>query len=213
MMLKSNLPLTATLTASAFLGFLGCSRTSGPLPLTSLTSSSETAAPAPAAAPASAYNSNVAAQTSYANGAATTSQASYPSQGTYDVRTGDMRTNEPYVTGQSIPNCAQPGGYASSALPAGYASSAQTVYYEDPAYTRRYNVRTVRVVEHRPVYEERTVVRRGRSKGKSIAIVAGTAGVGAAIGAIAGGGKGAAIGAIAGGAGGFTYDRLTHNRR
>ncbi len=50
----------------------------------------------------------------------------------------------------------------------------------------------------------------GRSKAHSAEIVAGSAGVGAAIGAIAGGGKGAAIGALAGGAGGFAYDRLTH---
>jgi hypothetical protein len=62
------------------------------------------------------------------------------------------------------------------------------------------------------VYEERRVVRRGRSTGKSVAIVAGSAGVGAAIGALAGGGKGAGIGALAGGGGGFIYDRLTHNR-
>ena len=54
---------------------------------------------------------------------------------------------------------------------------------------------------------------RGRSKGKSVAIVAGSAGVGAAIGAIAGGGKGAGIGALAGGGAGFIYDRLTHNHR
>ena len=51
-----------------------------------------------------------------------------------------------------------------------------------------------------------------RSTAKSVAIVAGSAGVGAAIGGIAGGGKGAGIGALAGGAGGFIYDRLTHNR-
>jgi hypothetical protein len=57
-----------------------------------------------------------------------------------------------------------------------------------------------------------TARRRGRSTGKSVAIVGGSAGVGAAIGAIAGGGKGAGIGALAGGTGGFIYDRLTHNR-
>jgi len=90
----------------------------------------------------------------------------------------------------------------------------------------RYGVRTVRqpvvqyqpvavsapVVEDRVVYRERGRVSHKRSRGKSIAIVAGSAGVGAAIGGIAGGGKGAAIGALAGGGGGFVYDRLTHNR-
>jgi hypothetical protein len=50
---------------------------------------------------------------------------------------------------------------------------------------------------------------QGRSLGKSAAIVAGSAGAGAAIGAVAGGGKGAAIGAMSGGTAGFVYDRMT----
>jgi hypothetical protein len=50
---------------------------------------------------------------------------------------------------------------------------------------------------------------QGRSFGKSAAIVAGSAGAGAAIGAVAGGGKGAAIGALSGGTAGFVYDRIT----
>ncbi|MGH9524417.1 MAG: hypothetical protein ACRD3E_17980 [Terriglobales bacterium] len=51
-----------------------------------------------------------------------------------------------------------------------------------------------------------------RSTEKSALIVAGSAGTGAAIGAIAGGGKGAGIGALAGGAAGFIYDRMTANK-
>jgi hypothetical protein len=55
-------------------------------------------------------------------------------------------------------------------------------------------------------------IRHHRSTDKSALIVAGSAGTGAAIGAIAGGGKGAAIGAISGGAAGFIYDRMTANK-
>jgi hypothetical protein len=51
-----------------------------------------------------------------------------------------------------------------------------------------------------------------RSTEKSALIVAGSAGTGAAIGAIAGGGKGAGIGALAGGAAGLIYDRMTVNK-
>jgi hypothetical protein len=69
------------------------------------------------------------------------------------------------------------------------------------------NTEVVRDENGEPIVNER------RSTGKSVAIVAGSAGAGAAIGALAGGGKGAAIGAISGGAAGFIYDRMTANKK
>ena len=89
--------------------------------------------------------------------------------------------------------------------------------YVQPVRTRYRTYDRPRVVRQ-VVYDEapdRVVVerqRRKRSTGKSVAIVAGSAGAGAAIGALAGGGKGAALGALTGGTAGFIYDRLTHNK-
>lgn len=54
--------------------------------------------------------------------------------------------------------------------------------------------------------------RRGRSPGASAAIIAGSAGAGAAIGAVSGGGKGAAIGAVIGGVSGLIIDQTTKHR-
>ena len=94
----------------------------------------------------------------------------------------------------------------------------QAYYQADDRYYAG-SRRPVRVVHQyvsapAPVVErEYYVDRRGhrRSTKKSVAIVAGSAAGGAAIGALAGGGKGAGIGALAGGGAGFIYDRLTHN--
>jgi hypothetical protein len=99
-------------------------------------------------------------------------------------------------------NCAEPVYTNAAYAPAEYSA---------PRY-RTYN--RPRVVRTRYVEERDSVVRsrRGRSTGKSVAIVAGSAAAGAGIGALAGGGKGAAIGALSGGAAGFLFDRLTHNR-
>ena len=70
----------------------------------------------------------------------------------------------------------------------------------------------VQTVRTEPVRVETVEQPQSRSKKASAAIIGGSAGAGAAIGAIAGGGKGAGIGAIAGGVGGLIYDQVTRDK-
>jgi hypothetical protein len=55
--------------------------------------------------------------------------------------------------------------------------------------------------------------KKKRSLEKEVLIVGGSAGAGAAIGAVAGGGKGAGIGALSGGVAGLVYDLATKNKK
>ena len=60
----------------------------------------------------------------------------------------------------------------------------------------------------RPVYE----TEKKRTWQKEALIIGGSAGAGAAIGAVAGGGKGAGVGALSGGIAGLVYDLATRNK-
>ncbi|MBC8165090.1 MAG: hypothetical protein H7Y20_04355 [Bryobacteraceae bacterium] len=116
-------------------------------------------------------------------------------------------------------------GQATRDQPVAYRSAAfvpdATSYRTDsrpqviPYANTATNTATNTVVARRRMVEDREQVvvrRKGRSVAKSALIVGGSAGAGAAIGALAGGGKGAAIGAVSGGTAGFIYDRITRKR-
>ena len=115
------------------------------------------------------------------------------------------------------PDVAQDGNQGVTLQPPAAAASSSAIQSASSSQSRP-------ALAHRASYAPRsgaTTVARGysgepvrhqRSTGKSVAIVAGSAGAGAAIGTLAGGGKGAAIGAASGGVAGFIYDRMTHNK-
>jgi hypothetical protein len=87
----------------------------------------------------------------------------------------------------------------------------------DPSIKREQFVSRPVDIERRSVANEpvrsSTPTRKTRSTKDEILIVGGSAGGGAAIGALAGGKKGAAIGALSGGIAGLVYDLATRNKR
>jgi hypothetical protein len=95
----------------------------------------------------------------------------------------------------------------------GTSSTYSTRSRAASTYRAAYNPKRPSVQQSYVAREERGHVVRHRSKKKSLAIIAGSAALGAAIGGIAGGGEGAGIGALTGGAAGFIYDRLTHRHQ
>jgi hypothetical protein len=135
--------------------------------------------------------------------------AAAPATASYNAPLGNPEPvsrdpNAPVVYGPSpFGSDAVTGAPAPAPAPA-YSASMAPAYAPAPVPYRRY-YRDSRG-------RRRYVVVRRRPFSHSAAIVGGSAGAGALIGALAGGGKGAAIGALAGGGGGLVYDRLTHKK-
>jgi hypothetical protein len=86
---------------------------------------------------------------------------------------------------------------------------ARTRFVEEPRTVVQ--PRTVVVADPAPA-PVRVVEKKKRSVQKEALIIGGSAGAGAAIGAIAGGKKGAGIGAVSGGVAGLIYDLATRNK-
>jgi hypothetical protein len=86
----------------------------------------------------------------------------------------------------------------------------------DPKVSKQQFVQSQpRIVERRPAPAAPAAQpqKNKRSLEKEVLIVGGSAGAGAAIGAVAGGGKGAGIGALSGGVAGLVYDLATRNKK
>jgi hypothetical protein len=114
-----------------------------------------------------------------------------------------------------------PAGYgyapAPVAVPASYGYTQPQAPLENTRIVRTAYPQEVvtRPAAQRVVYQparERVVTQPKRSVKKSAVIIGSSAGVGAAIGAVAGGKKGAGIGALIGGGGAAVWDQITRRK-
>jgi hypothetical protein len=154
-------------------------------------------------------------------------EARYGLTGAY---TDKISTEEGTVDATIVPTTLSDGRRVQLVIPHHQLEDGHQVYMRDgvtitpvaladPGVQRRDFVQTQQVVERRVAPATSTTrtttpatTKKKRSTKDEILIVGGSAGAGAAIGAVAGGGKGAAIGAMSGGIAGLVYDLATKNK-
>jgi hypothetical protein len=133
--------------------------------------------------------------------------------------TDTISTENGSIKGTLVPVTLADGRTAQLFIPGARAREPHPVYLREngglhpvqmqPNATREQVARSPVIVERRaePAHTNK------RSWEKEALIIGGSAGVGTAIGAIAGGKKGAGIGAAAGGIGGLIYDVMTREKK
>src|SRR5262249_37577280 len=131
----------------------------------------------------------------------------------------EVSTSEGAIRGTLVPVTLADGRKVHLFVPEQRRNEAHGVYVRDDQglhpvrikdrATRDEVTRAPAVIETRPEPPHQ----QKRSWEKDALIIGGSAGVGTAIGAIAGGKKGAAVGATAGGIGGLIYDLTTRNKQ
>jgi uncharacterized protein YcfJ len=92
------------------------------------------------------------------------------------------------------------------------AMAAASTVRTAPVVTRTRYVEPARAVVAERSTAPVVTAKKNRTWQKEALIIGGSAGAGAAIGAVAGGKKGAGIGAISGGVAGLVYDLATRNK-
>lgn len=132
---------------------------------------------------------------------------------------GSIATPGGPMEGMIVPITLADGTAAQLIIPKRQPSDARGVYISDteglhPVQLREKTTRQ-EIVTAPAIVQRRADAPKNpkRSWEKEALIIGGSAGGGAAIGAVAGGKKGAAIGAAAGGVGGLIYDVLTRDNK
>lgn len=139
--------------------------------------------------------------------------------GVAGAHAGSITTPGGPMEGMIVPITLADGTAAQLIIPKRQASDARGVYISDneglhPVQLKEKTTRQ-EVVKAPAIVQRRAEAPKDpkRSWEKEALIIGGSAGGGAAIGAMAGGKKGAAIGAAAGGVGGLIYDVLTRDHK